>query len=476
MVTVIIPALNEAARIRGVIELAQRSVAVNEVIVVDDGSVDDTVAIAQAAGAKVITSTLLGKGASMEDGLREASNEIVAYLDGDLTGLRRDVVDMLVAPLLAGEAEFTKARFSRSAGRVTTLTARPLLQLFFPELAHFVQPLGGIMAATRGLLRQLKFETDYGVDLALLIDAQMLGARIVEVDIGHLEHESQSLEALGAMSKQVVRALLQRAEMHGRLSAERIQEVEEVERHERADFEVISRSLKQVKRLAVFDMDGTLLRGRFVVHLARACGKEQELAKWLDNSNVGTEERGQQIANLFKDVPRETFEAVARDIELTPSAVETVVQLRKLGFTVGIVSDSYRIATEIVRRRVFADFSVGNLMHFEKGVATGEVKVSPLLEHPHGCAIHRLCKLNVVQHLIERLGIRDNQVLAVGDGLNDVCMLGGASLSVAFEPKASAVRKAAQHTVVNDLDEVVSLVRLKGWDMERSFLTTAYAR
>lgn len=88
-VSVIIPVLNESARIASVVAFALQSPLVAEVIVVDDGSIDGTPELAREAGAKVITSTLLGKGASMEDGLNAAQHEILLYLDGDLTGLHR---------------------------------------------------------------------------------------------------------------------------------------------------------------------------------------------------------------------------------------------------------------------------------------------------------------------------------------------------------------------------------------------------
>lgn len=461
MITVVIPALNESEHIASVVALAKRSRNVREVIVVDDGSVDGTPEIARAAGAKVITGKMLGKGGSMEDGMEAASENIIAYLDGDLHGLCEDLVDRLCAPLLAGEADFVKAKFSRAAGRVTVLTAKPLLQIFFPDIAHFAQPLGGIMAARKEVLESLSFEADYGVDLGLLIDAAEAGWKLAEVDIGHLEHESQTLERLGDMAKQVVRTLLLRADKLGKLSGSRLTEVEEVERIAQSELTTVLGSLGRVRRLALFDMDGTLIRGRFITALAQNTGRSKELWKWLDNLSVTDAERSWQIAQVFKGVPKDVFERTARELPLVNGAMETIVTLRKLGFRVGIVSDSFRIATEIVRRRVYADFSVSNIIRFRDGIASGEVEQCPIWSPPEphsGCLEHEGCKGNAVRHLTERLGIRRKYVVAVGDSRNDICMFGQSGLAVAFEPKGNAVRDAAQHAISGDMRSLVPLI------------------
>jgi glycosyltransferase involved in cell wall biosynthesis len=86
-ISVIIPVLNEAPTIAAVVEFAACSSLVSEVIVLDDGSIDGTPELARAAGARVVTSTMLGKGGSMEDGVQLAANELLLYLDGDLTGV-----------------------------------------------------------------------------------------------------------------------------------------------------------------------------------------------------------------------------------------------------------------------------------------------------------------------------------------------------------------------------------------------------
>ena len=210
-VSVVIPALNEAARIASVVAHVRADPATAEVIVIDDSSTDDTAHLAQAAGARVILSTMLGKGASMKDGAAVAAQECIVYLDGDLAGLQPGLVSRLARPVASGRADFVKARFGRSGGRVTELTAKPMLKVFFPELAGLAQPLGGLIAARRSLLRQLAFEDGYGVDIGLLIDAHRAGARLAEVDIGRLENDSQPLPDLAVMANEVSRVIYQRA-------------------------------------------------------------------------------------------------------------------------------------------------------------------------------------------------------------------------------------------------------------------------
>jgi glucosyl-3-phosphoglycerate synthase len=456
-VSVVIPALNESETIASVVQFARRSCLVDQILVIDDGSIDGTPELARAAGAQVVTSTMLGKGVSMEDGMRVARNEILVYLDGDLQGLVPDLIERMTQPIIDNTADFVKAKFTRAGGRVTVLTAKPLLRTYFPELAHFEQPLSGIIAARRSLLRALTFENDYGVDIGLLVDAALAKARIAEVDIGHIEHESQPLETLGEMATQVARALLDRATRCGRHRVSHISKVRETERRERAALPNALGAVPQAEKLALFDMDGVLLNGRIIVELANVTGTSSELAQWLDNDSVSAGERTRRIAALFAGIPLETFESVARTMPLTAGAIDAIVGLRKQGYRVGIVTDSFQIFAEIVRRRVFADFSFSSLMRFKRGKASGNITLCPAMMHPDGCKEHELCKVNVLRHIIDRTGIDPRNVIAIGDGDNDVCLLKAVGTAVAFEPKTEGTRAAAQIVFEHSLTALLSL-------------------
>lgn len=151
MLTVIVPVLNEEKTIENVVKFCFKHPLVNEVLVIDDKSEDNTAKIAAEAGAKVIISETRGKGISMKDGIMHSTNELLIFLDGDIDPYPVDTIAHLSEPLLLNEADFVKGTFSRNAGRVTELVAKPLLNLFYPGLADFSQPLSGMIAGKKKL-------------------------------------------------------------------------------------------------------------------------------------------------------------------------------------------------------------------------------------------------------------------------------------------------------------------------------------
>ncbi len=455
-VTVVIPALNEARRIASVVAYALADPATAEVLVIDDSSIDDTAALARAAGARVMTSTMLGKGASMHDGAMNATHDVLVYLDGDLAGLRPGIVSDLARPLLADEADFVKARFGRSGGRVTELTAKPMLKVFFPEVAHLGQPLGGVISARRSLLQQLAFEDGYGVDIGLLLDAQRAGARVAEIDIGSLEHDSQPLLDLTVMANEVSRVIYSRARAAGRLHVDQIVAMYESQRQATASLEFILTRRRGRQRLLLLDMDGTLTTTRFAVELARASGQAQALAQLLDHPADDAAARSDRIAGLFRFVHKQQFERVARAAPLRPGVIEFVNRMRRAGFMVGVLSDSYFIAADIVRRRVFADFALAHTMQFDSDVCTGQLRLNPAFLPLHEGEGLPVCKSHVLRRF--QAGAGDLPVLecwAIGDNLNDLGLLQLADQAYAIDPKAPALRSDPHITVIESFEEML---------------------
>ncbi|HEY2004990.1 MAG TPA: glucosyl-3-phosphoglycerate synthase [Solirubrobacteraceae bacterium] len=241
-VSVCVPARNEAATIGPIVTtlLKLRAQGVLDQIVVVDNSTDETAQIARRLGAEVHDQEhlqpelgpVLGKGDAMWRALPALTGEVICFLDADTEQFGSHFVSGLLGPLLQRpEISFVKGFYRRpfrvgtqtladGGGRVTELTARPLLNLFYPDLAGVRQPLAGEMAARRELLERLPFVTGYGVDIALLLDAHREAGldALAQVDLDVRQNAHQPLRDLGPMAFAVLRAVATRLEREGRLA------------------------------------------------------------------------------------------------------------------------------------------------------------------------------------------------------------------------------------------------------------------
>jgi glucosyl-3-phosphoglycerate synthase len=233
-ISVVLPALNEEETVASVVETITPLLGglVDEIIVLDSGSTDDTEIRAIAAGAKVVSrETALpevppnpGKGEVLWRSLAAATGDIIVFVDSDLIEPDPMFVPRLVGPLLTRDGiHLVKAFYRRplkvsgsedanGGGRVTELVARPLLAALRPDLGCVLQPLGGEYAGTRELLTSVPFAPGYGVEIGLLIDTyDRLGLdAIAQVNLGVRAHRNRPLTELGAMSRQVMATLLSR--------------------------------------------------------------------------------------------------------------------------------------------------------------------------------------------------------------------------------------------------------------------------
>ena len=147
----------------------------------------------------------------MEEGLKHSINDVVVYIDADISNYSKDLIAKLSEPLRDKKADFVKSRFDRTGGRVTELVAKPMLDILFPDIYKFSQPLSGMIAGRKSFFNQIVFEKDYGVDIGILLDMIHLNARIKEVHIGTIKNVSQQWQSLEKMSREVMKAIIKRA-------------------------------------------------------------------------------------------------------------------------------------------------------------------------------------------------------------------------------------------------------------------------
>lgn len=232
-ISLVLPALNEQKTVGQVIDafkapLMDENHLLDEIILMDSDSTDNTRAIAAARGIPVYIhqqvrpdlGSYAGKGETMWKSLFVATGDIVIFVDTDLTNPDPSFVTALVGPLLTdSRLSFVKGFYRRpvrvvsdyvemGGGRVTELMARPLLNLWYPELGGLFQPLAGTIAARAAILRDLSFLTGYGVEIGHIIEFNMRWGMegLAQSELGEILHRNQPLEALSKMSFQVLEA------------------------------------------------------------------------------------------------------------------------------------------------------------------------------------------------------------------------------------------------------------------------------
>ncbi|GGS89425.1 glucosyl-3-phosphoglycerate synthase [Planobispora rosea] len=226
-VSVVLPARDEDETVGEIVSAIRRDLMdavplVDELVVIDSRSTDDTAARAAAAGARVAAQDeilpdlkpLDGKGEALWKSLAATSGDLLVFVDADLREFDTSFVTGLLGPLFGDpDVVYVKGCYDRplrdignGGGRVTELVARPLLNLHWPLLAGFVQPLAGEYAGRRSALERVPFVTGYGVELGLLIDLLDLYGldALAQVDLGRRVHSHQSTDALGVMAAQIL--------------------------------------------------------------------------------------------------------------------------------------------------------------------------------------------------------------------------------------------------------------------------------
>jgi len=242
-ISAVLPTLDEAATIGPIVRMARKALMedvplIDELLVIDSDSSDDTRAIAESEGARVVIHQQVlprygayeGKGEALWKSLFETSGDLVAWSDTDIADWHPRFIYGTLGPLLTEpRLDYVKAHYQRpmvqggvltegGGGRVTELVARPLINLFFPELSGYIQPLAGEYAGRREVLEEIPFFTGYAVEIGHLIDLLERTAgldALGQVDLELRQHRNQELEGLSKMSFVILQAVMKRLEQRG---------------------------------------------------------------------------------------------------------------------------------------------------------------------------------------------------------------------------------------------------------------------
>lgn len=215
-----------------------------------------------------------------------------------------------------------------------------------------------------------------------------------------------------------------------------------------------------MKKLAVMDMDGTLLENQTVKVLCSEFGLVKELenidrrAKFLDAYKVS-----EAIALLFSDLKADEMERVFDGIAIVDGAKNFVRFLKSNDFVTAIITDSYTFLASKLAKRLGIDIVRGNELEIIDGVATGRITMPLGWEKQGGCQKKAVCKLHEMRELTREYLVDRNETLAVGDSKTDLCIIQNATIGIAFRPKDPEIIPVADIVVQTDFTELTEKLK-----------------
>lgn len=207
-------------------------------------------------------------------------------------------------------------------------------------------------------------------------------------------------------------------------------------------------------KLALFDMDDTLLAGRTIYIIADKKGFRKKLDEII-NQKIPGYKKTIQIAQLLKGMKLTEFMNIFHTIPLNPHVEETITILKEKGLKTAIVTNSYDIAAEDLKNRLKMDYAVGNHLIINNGIITGEIKMhnkNPV-DDINDCLSRSVCKRDVLYQLCDKLSIKPSETIAVGDGGVDIPMIKAAGLGVAYNALPHVKENA--DIVITDMKELL---------------------
>jgi HAD superfamily phosphoserine phosphatase-like hydrolase len=348
----VVPSYNENPRFVRVLNELLKTQNLDELIFVDDGSNDGTQeAIKQFKNDSrfvyIRHEKNKGKGRALKTGVEKARNEVILFLDADLSNITSQKIYKIAEPVLKDEVDMARGSFSRKRGRVTEFAVKPMMEILFPSL-YFDQPISGQICAKKSFLMKAEFTERYGVDIGLLFDAIEDGQRIIEVDIGRLVNRENSAETVKEMSRQVLETMISRAGL-----------------------------IRHKYKLVMFTLDNTLINERSFSQFLKQLGIEDKIIenhKLMEKGEITAKEYLERNVKLFTGIKISTVKELCNKLPTVKYAKEVIKALVRRKYIVGIISSNFSPVVESYAKRLGTHFWNGVELEEKNGKYTGRIK------------------------------------------------------------------------------------------------------
>lgn len=210
------------------------------------------------------------------------------------------------------------------------------------------------------------------------------------------------------------------------------------------------------KRLIVFDMDSTLIQSEVIVEMAKAHGvgdKVHAITERAMEGHLNFDDSLVERVRLLKGLREDLLKEIVEEIKLTEGVEEFVKTVKSLGYKVAIISGGFTYFANYFKEKLGIDYAFANELHFENGFLSGEVQ---------GSIVNAEKKAMLVDLIAQQEGIRLEQVVAIGDGANDLQMLAKAGLGIAFHAKEIVKQSAKQHMSHGPMTSILYFLGIPG--------------